>query len=272
MRAILSAVAFLTRLPVPQAGEAPASLGAAAFGLVGAGLGLVAAVPVLLAGDGSPLVAALLAVAILAIGSGGLHLDGLADTADALVAHGGERAERARRDPAIGAAGAVALVLVLGLEAAAIAQLATMHARVGLLPIGPVVSEVGGPMVAAAVLVVAASWGRAVAVVVAVAGRRRTGDAGLAAGFAGAVRGLDALLAAAVPVAVAVLVAAAVQDPAFAVGLGTGLVLGLVIAAVVIRLRGGLDGDGLGASVELAQAATLVAAAIAVASGAGVRS
>jgi cobalamin synthase len=61
-------------------------------------------------------------------------------------------------------------------------------------------------------------------------------------------------------------------DPAVAVGLAAGLVLGLAVAGLVIRLRGGLDGDGLGASVELAETATLVVTAIAIAAGGGVRS
>jgi adenosylcobinamide-GDP ribazoletransferase len=56
-----------------------------------------------------------LLVALLALITGGLHLDGLADLFDAL---GGGRGERARmlelmRDPRIGAHGATALVLVL---------------------------------------------------------------------------------------------------------------------------------------------------------------
>ena len=262
MRILTAAIAFLTRLPVAGGADAPASLGAAAFGLVGAGLGLVAAIPVLLVGERAPLVAALLVIAILAIGSGALHLDGLADTADALVAHGGERAERARRDPAIGAAGAVALILVLGLEAGAAAQIAA----------GPAIGAVRPAVAAAAVLVIAASWGRAVAVVAAFAARGRTGSGGLAAGFAGAVRGRDALLAGSVPVGLAAGLGVVAADPALAAALGAGLLLGVAAAGLVIRLRGGLDGDGLGASVELAEAATLVVTALAVAAVGGVRS
>ena len=77
-----AAIALLTRVPVRTDGHAPA--GAAAFGLVGAVLGL-AARSALLAGA-APLPGAVLALAVLAIASGALHLDGLADTADALVA------------------------------------------------------------------------------------------------------------------------------------------------------------------------------------------
>ena len=59
---------------------------------------------------------------LLAAVSGGLHLDGLADTADALVAPDAYAAERAREDPSVGPGGAVALLVVLGAEVAALAS------------------------------------------------------------------------------------------------------------------------------------------------------
>ena len=262
MGTLLAAVAFLTRIPVPAAVPAPGALGAAAFGLVGAGMGLVAAIPLLLLGDRAPWVAALLAVAVLAILSGGLHLDGLADTADALVAPGGERAERARKDPAIGAAGAVALILVIGLEAGALAQLATAPAPSVGLPIGPVTDAVSGGIVAAIALVVAAAWGRAMAVVVAVVGRRLAGTEGLAAGFVAGVRPGDAVLAAAAPLAGLIAVALWTASVTLVVGLITGLVASAVLAGLVVRARSRLDGDGLGATVQLAEAAVVASTAI----------
>ncbi len=252
MRTILAAVAFLTRIPVPaatptapEASAASSPAGPAAFGLVGAGLGAVAALPLLALGDRVPWIAALLAVAILAIASGALHLDGLADTADALAAPDPERAERARKDPAVGAAGAVALLLALGLEVAALAQLAS------------------SPRAAVVVLVIAAAWGRAAAVVVAIAARGGARAAGLAAGFARDARGVDAVLAAAVPVA---LLAGPIllEGSLFAcIAVALGMVVGLAAAWAVVHARHGLDGDGLGATVVLAETSVLVAAAIA---------
>ena len=52
-------------------------------------------------GQGHPGPAAISALAIVAILSGGLHLDGLADTSDALAAPAGA-ADRARTDPRAG--------------------------------------------------------------------------------------------------------------------------------------------------------------------------
>ena len=79
---------------------------------LGAAAGLVA-----WAGDAveaPPLLTAALAVAVLAFGSGFLHLDGLADTADGLAVQGdrGRRLEVMRRGD-VGPVGVVALVLVL---------------------------------------------------------------------------------------------------------------------------------------------------------------
>jgi len=101
---LVAAVTFLTRVPVASRGASRSRTGAAAFGLVGAALGLAAAVPVLVSGAAHPLPAAILSVGVVALIEDGLHLDGLADTFDALAAPAG-RAERARTDPRAGTAG-----------------------------------------------------------------------------------------------------------------------------------------------------------------------
>ena len=117
---VQAAVGLLTRLPVGSVADVP---GAAAFAVVGAAVGGLGAVAlVLLALAGEPVLGAIAAVAVLAAVSGGLHLDGLADTADALVAPDAYAAERAREDPAVGPGGVVVLLLVLGAEVAALAS------------------------------------------------------------------------------------------------------------------------------------------------------
>lgn len=122
------AVAFLTRLPVPgAAGMDARAVGRASayFPVAGAVLGalLVAARHALPGRLPATLQAALL-LALLALLTGALHLDGLADTVDGL---GGGRtredALRIMRDHAVGAYGAVSLVLLLLVEAAALAEL-----------------------------------------------------------------------------------------------------------------------------------------------------
>ena len=90
-----------------------------------------------------PGVGAMLLVALWAALTGGLHLDGLADTCDGLG--GGWSRERAlaiMRDVRSGPYGVTAIVLVLGLKAAALASLPEGLAWRALL-LAPVVGRAG---------------------------------------------------------------------------------------------------------------------------------
>ncbi len=116
------ALGFLTRLPVParaDAGEASWAAAVPWFPLAGACIGgllaLVASLPV------HPWLAALLAVLCWVGVTGGLHLDGVADLADALGAsHGDPTQFRAvLDDPHLGSFGAMALACVLAIKVVA---------------------------------------------------------------------------------------------------------------------------------------------------------
>lgn len=128
MRRLAVAVAFLTRLPVPGAAAFDARAvgrASALFPAAGALLGaLLATASRLLSQRLPPLLTAALLLALAALLTGALHLDGLADTADGL---GGGRSRedalRIMRDHAVGAYGASALALLLLVEAAALASL-----------------------------------------------------------------------------------------------------------------------------------------------------
>lgn len=140
LRHWLLAVQYFTRLPVTGAlaqwvGYTPAML-SRAFGhlpLVGALVGLLSALALALALALLPAVGAVPAVAWVAASlavlggllvTGALHEDGLADLADGLG--GGASAERAleiMKDSRIGAFGAMALVVALGLKVALLAAL-----------------------------------------------------------------------------------------------------------------------------------------------------
>ena len=241
---LVAAVAFLSRVPVRPIGDSRSRTGAAAFGFVGALLGVVAAVPLLLVGAGHPLPAAIAAVGLLALLDGGLHLDGLADTFDALAAPSGA-ADRARTDPRAGTAGVVAIVVILGLAAASIAEVAG-----------------GGAVRAAAVVIAAAALSRATAPAWAVAvGLHRRAAGGLGTWFADEVtRGAAAFALATAAVIVVVLVEFA--GPGVALASLAGLAAAVVIGLGLVRLRGQLDGDGYGAIIELTFAAIVVSAAV----------
>ena len=65
----------------------------------------------------------LLAVGVLAMGSRAFHVDGLADTADGLTAsYDRERSLAVMKSGAAGPAGVAAVVVVLGLQATALAD------------------------------------------------------------------------------------------------------------------------------------------------------
>jgi adenosylcobinamide-GDP ribazoletransferase len=121
-------LAFFSRLPMPG-GSVAANLHASAGAWPLAGL-LVALVPAailcVLRGAGIPgLVAAAVALATLSALTGGLHEDGLADTADGFGGGAGRDSKLAiMRDSRIGSFGALALVFTVLVRTAALALLA----------------------------------------------------------------------------------------------------------------------------------------------------
>ena len=128
MRALLVAIGFLTRLPVPgrvgdDARARAASL--AWYPLVGALIGLLLGVLAWGLRDTSAMLSAALLVTAWTAVTGGLHLDGLADSADAWIGGMGDREKTLAimKDPRSGPAGVVALVLVLLLKVAALASM-----------------------------------------------------------------------------------------------------------------------------------------------------
>jgi adenosylcobinamide-GDP ribazoletransferase len=246
---LVAAVAFLSRIPVAgrvgdRAAAGRSRTGASAFGLVGAALGLVAAVPLVAFGGLHPFLAAIAGLALLALLDGGLHLDGLADTFDALAAPG-SAAERARTDPRAGTAGVIAIVAVLALDAAALAELAAR-----------------GGWTAAATLIAAGAVSRAAAPAWAVlVGRRRRPQRGLGAWFAEATTTGEAFVAGLSAAALALLLVG-FGGVLVALGVLAGIVVAAVAGGLVVRARHQLDGDGYGALIEITFAAVLVATAL----------
>jgi cobalamin 5'-phosphate synthase/cobalamin synthase len=246
-RGPFESVALLTALPVPRS-AATSTRGVLPWApLVGLLLGGAATgVAVLGARWVSPLVGAVLGVAVLALLTRGLHLDGLADTADGLgPLRDRERALEVMRQSDIGPFGVVTLVLTLLLQVACLATLLTADA-------GWV-----------------AFWLAVVAARVALARSGLPGvplaeGSALARAVAGTVSGR--WLAAWGVVAGALLGVAARGDLDLALRLLAGAAAGLVAAELVLRRArhrlGGVTGDVMGAMAEVAATATLLAAAV----------
>lgn len=238
MRRLLAGIAFLTRVPVPARPPFDAAdLGKATllFPLVGAAVGaLQAAALHLLAPHLPALVVAVLAIVVGVVATGALHLDGLGDSADGF---GGGRtpedALRIMRDHAIGAYGVVAIALVLAIKLAAIAAFVERDAW--------------------GALVLAAALGRWSAVPLARFWRYARPDGGLGAALTAHVGPAELLGATALAAAGAFWLHGFV---AFAAVAALTLASGLYSA----RRIGGVTGDTMGATCELAEALTLVIA------------
>ncbi len=181
-------------------------------------------------------VATVVDLAFLAVASGGLHLDGLADATDGLFA-GGDRERRlaAMRDSRTGAFGAVSVTLVLLLEFAALSVVASGDRAIALI--------------LAATL---SRWAMSLAVWAFAAARAL----GLGAAFAREVTVVDIVIASAT---MGVIVGAVAP---MLVG-GTGVLvaggLALGVGSFAVARVGGLTGDVYGAIGELVFACELAA-------------
>ncbi|MDV6344662.1 adenosylcobinamide-GDP ribazoletransferase [Nitrosomonas sp. Is37] len=121
IKPLLVAVQFLTRLPVPMStppAEKTVGYSLLFYPLVGLMIGTLLIGLGWLLRDTPPLVAAALLLTGWVVLTGGLHLDGLADSADAWVGGMGdtEKILAIMKDPNCGPAGVMAILLVLLLK------------------------------------------------------------------------------------------------------------------------------------------------------------
>jgi adenosylcobinamide-GDP ribazoletransferase len=239
MRSLLVAIGFLTRLPVPTGlfdDERAKAHSLAWYPLVGLLIGVVLAALAWLLRDSPTLLSAALIVLAWVVMTGALHLDGLADSADAWVGGLGDREKTLAimKDPRSGPAGVVALVLVLLLKVAALESLGTFQWLALLL--APLLAR--GSLVA---LFITTPYVRS--------------------------RGIGAALANAPGRACAVSLAITAGLCALAKWRGA---LALLVAVLVFglwrhacqRRLGGFTGDTAGALAEMVEAAVLVALAV----------
>ena len=238
---LASAFGFGTVAPVGRQCTGPGRSAITALPVVGVVLGLAAA-GTLWAGCWTfgphSLLAGLLAVAVLLLLTRGLHIDGLADTADGLGCYGTpERALQVMREGSAGPFGVAAVVVVIAAQAAAFAA----------IPPGPA---------GAAAAVTAVTAGRVAAVL---ACRPSVPAA------AGSVLGAEAAGTQSIAVVSAwvLLVAglAGLATPRFWQGPVVVLIALAASAGLIahcVRRFGGITGDVLGAAIELTTTLTAI--------------
>ncbi|HEY7147234.1 MAG TPA: adenosylcobinamide-GDP ribazoletransferase [Streptosporangiaceae bacterium] len=248
---LLASIGVLTAIPVArQPRRRAATLGLAPVAGVLLGLlagGAAAGGHWLFPDSAGALLAAALTIGGLALLTRGLHLDGLADTADGLGPLGGPAAGlAAMRRPDIGPFGVVALVLILVIQCAALARDITL------------------------------GRGFASVLVAVVAGRLAMTWAGVPGVPAARPDGLGAWVAGSVPRPAALAwtglaVAGTLAPAAFGAGwtalrltaaLAAALAAGVALRRHAVRRLGGITGDVLGAICELAVLAALLVTAI----------
>lgn len=237
IRALCIAGRFLTRLPFPDCRFDRADLGRSVvyYPLVGLLIGVLLAAAGWMLSAWPEAVGATLVLILWIWLTGILHLDGLADSADALIGGLGsrERSLEIMKDSAIGTAGVVALIMVL------VSKWAGLQA---LLSHGGLNELLCVPVLARALLLVlflttpcARKDGLAVELVAALPRRLAWGGVGLAC-----IGGIFILGPAAV----------------LACGFAVGLLY--LLRHIMMNRLGGVTGDTAGALVELTEAGLLL--------------
>lgn len=235
------ALSFLTRLPLgAREAPAPGALAQATgmFPLAGVVIGGIGAAIYALAHQILPAsAAALLAVAATVLVTGGLHEDGLADTADGFGGGADKEKKLAiMRDSRIGSYGVLALILALGLRVTALA-------------------EIGSSLAAAGALIAAHALARA-AIPVAMQALAPARADGL-----GATAGRPSVAQTGIAITLAIVVAALALPISAALAALAGATIGAILLILLADAQiGGQTGDVLGAVEQVAETLALLGA------------
>ncbi len=241
MRAFATALGFLTVLPAGRAEPRPGDFGRAAvfFPLIGLLVG-VALAGVQWCGRAlwDSYIAAALMLGVGLLLTGGLHLDGLMDTADAIFSRKSrERMLEIMRDSRSGALGVAAGIVLMALKFAAYGYLEGPEDW-RIIAVSPII---GRTVIVAALALFpyAREAGTGASFVIETKLRHAVGALVLSACISVALLGWGGLLV-----------------------LAAGLVVALLAAAYLNRLLGGLTGDVYGAINEKAEVAALLVGAL----------
>lgn len=234
-RQVGSVFSFLTIIPAGSSDLQTVARYMYLFPLVGMAIGLMVGS----AGYGlsfflEPLVVGLLVTAALVLITGIHHIDGLSDFADGLMVKGTrERKWQVMRDPSVGSAGIITLVLYVGGTVIALSSIRGLDLFVAII---------AAEIIAKFSMVLLASIGP-------------SAWEGSNSSFVASMKDKRKL---AVAAAITVASLFALQNNAAFVALAASIVVSLVIAGVSRRSFGGISGDIMGATNEMTRLASLL--------------
>jgi adenosylcobinamide-GDP ribazoletransferase len=238
IRAFLFSIQFLSRIPIPAISAPNAddqSRAALYYPVVGLLIGLLMVCIVILLASSEPLLVSAIVVVFWAIITGALHIDGLADSADAWLGGAGDvnKTHAILKDPLLGTAGATAIVCILLIKYSALLALIKQD-NYAIIMLAPVIGR-------AMILLLFCST-----------------DYVRKQGLASAViKGLNSRVAL-IGLTITLLIAAWFSLP----GVIAVLLVFLALRNIMIKRLGGCTGDTAGATVEITEASWLLAAAL----------
>ena len=246
-KAYFLAQSLLTRVPIPQLSsinDRDAGRSALFYPFVGLLIGLVLYLPQLFFSEPSLVLSAALTVTLWAMVTGGLHLDGLADSADGWLGGGidksaKEKTLRIMKDPLVGSAGVIALVCIMLLKFAVLSAIFQQ--------------TFNGALSSSGIIIIAPIIGRAMILLLMLSSENANPNSmanqvvdNLPKATASGVTALCFLIAAYFSL--------------------TGVILSLIVFWLLRRLMvqrlGGFTGDTLGATVEITEVAYLIGAVV----------
>jgi adenosylcobinamide-GDP ribazoletransferase len=238
IRAFLFSIQFLSRIPIPAISAPNAddqSRAALYYPVVGLLIGLLMVSIVFLLARSEPLLVSAIVVVFWAIITGALHIDGLADSADAWLGGIGDvdKTHTILKDPLLGAAGATAISCIFLIKYSALFSLIKQD-NYTIIMLAPVI---GRTMIL--LLFCSTDYVR---------------KQGLASAV---VEGLNSR-AALIGLTITLLIAAWFSLP----GVIAVFLVFLALRNIMIKRLGGCTGDTAGATVEITEASWLLAAAL----------
>ncbi|WP_409228839.1 adenosylcobinamide-GDP ribazoletransferase [Gudongella sp. SC589] len=235
MDGLILALQFFTRIPVNrEVSFQGKNIGKSLFylPLIGLVMGMIAALPLILLSGYSKSISALLSVLTITGLTGGLHLDGLADTFDGFLSgREKDRVMEIMKDSNLGAFGAVALIFTI------VSKLVAVYELPAAYWMGIPLSLANARLVAGYVITT----------------KKNAREDGLGVLFKSSRPGRSVLLSGLVLTGITLFF-----DPIFLIPLAGSFLLGELVSIWAYRKIDGMTGDVYGAVIEICELASLI--------------